>query len=347
MVRPVPRSSFQTDLLHNPVRARQLVEHLRAQGRPVVRLLRKAGLGPKELAQDTASVPFRKVVTLWEEAARLTGDDLLGLHFGTIDKPSVGTPLFYFVRSAETVLQLSELLTRFGRVLGAGIEYYPERLETHNELAWRVHVPPETIGRQTVEHSAADIMTGLRSAAGTRIHPRKLFLQSPPPPKIAELQRVFGCPIAFNAPHNAIRLPPSTLDLPLRTADPHLKALMASQCEVILSKTPRLSLSRQVETHILKQSVTCWPRQEDVARHFGMSRRSFVRRLSDEGTSFRALSERLREALALSLVGETDQQVARIADRLGYSDASAFSAAFRRWYGQSPRQLRATARQAV
>ncbi|MDV7145570.1 AraC family transcriptional regulator ligand-binding domain-containing protein [Tropicimonas sp. TH_r6] len=347
MAGPFPPPSRQTDLLHNPVRAKQMIEHLRRQGHPVVWLLRKAGLCPKELEQDTPSVPFRMVVTLWEEAARLTGDDFFGLHFGTMEKPSVATPLFYFVRSAETVLQLSEMLTRFGQVLGAGVEYYPERLETHGELAWRIHVPPETTGRQTVEHSVADILTGLRVASGQRIHPRKVLLQSPSPRKTSELQRVLGCPIEFNAPHNAIRLRPSTLDLPLLTADPHLKALMAGHCEAILSKTQAISLSRQVEIHVLKHSGVCWPRQVDVARHFGMSCRSFVRRLSDEGTRFRELSAKLREDLALSLVRETDQQMAQIAGRLGYSDSSAFSAAFRRWHGQSPRQMRAIARKSA
>ena len=81
-------------------------------------------------------------------------------------------------------------------------------------------------------------------------------------------------------------------------------------------------------------------------RLFGRVRRIFVelgRRLAAEGVSFRQLHEEARYGVARQLLEDTRMAANRVADRLGYASASAFTRAFQRWSGMGPAQWRAQA----
>ena len=71
----------------------------------------------------------------------------------------------------------------------------------------------------------------------------------------------------------------------------------------------------------------------------GLSRQTLYRRLKAEGVTFEALLDRLRRRLAQKLVRQ-GLPVKDIAYRLGFSDPAAFSRAFKRWTGTSPRNAR-------
>lgn len=73
-----------------------------------------------------------------------------------------------------------------------------------------------------------------------------------------------------------------------------------------------------------------------VARQLGCSRQTLYRRLKREGTTFERVLEGLRRRLALRFIAE-GMPVKEAAFRLGFSEPSAFSRAFKRWTGSSPR----------
>ena len=74
-----------------------------------------------------------------------------------------------------------------------------------------------------------------------------------------------------------------------------------------------------------------------VARRLGLSRDTLYRRLRDEGTTFRAIVDQLRCKLALDYLAARKISVNETACLLGFSDPAAFSRAFKRWTGKSPR----------
>lgn len=67
-----------------------------------------------------------------------------------------------------------------------------------------------------------------------------------------------------------------------------------------------------------------------------MSGRTLQRRLEAEGTSFSEVLDRVRADLARSYVKDADLPLAEVAYRLGFSDFSTFSRAFKRWMGKAP-----------
>ena len=74
----------------------------------------------------------------------------------------------------------------------------------------------------------------------------------------------------------------------------------------------------------------------DVASLCSVHRRTLSRRLRAEGTAFRRLSDEVRFEIACRLLCNRRMTFAQIATTLGFSEASAFTRAFRRWSGQTP-----------
>lgn len=82
------------------------------------------------------------------------------------------------------------------------------------------------------------------------------------------------------------------------------------------------------------------------ARHIAglmrISRRTLVRRLVEDGTSFRLELEKFRRESALQLVETSSLPYQQISSQLGFSHVQAFSRAFKRWTGRTPAAFRCT-----
>lgn len=77
-----------------------------------------------------------------------------------------------------------------------------------------------------------------------------------------------------------------------------------------------------------------------VAALCGISKRTLNRRLAEMGTSLRSELETMRRERAEHDLAGTTFTVARIGRSVGYSDATVFARAFKRWTGKTPRQFR-------
>jgi AraC-like DNA-binding protein len=70
----------------------------------------------------------------------------------------------------------------------------------------------------------------------------------------------------------------------------------------------------------------------------GLSRQTLFRKLKAEGVMFQQVLDQLRHKLALHHLTTDKASVQRTARLVGFSDATAFSRAFKRWTGLSPRE---------
>ena len=76
---------------------------------------------------------------------------------------------------------------------------------------------------------------------------------------------------------------------------------------------------------------------ETIAGELGLSRQTLFRRLKAEGTTFERVLDDLRHRLALHYLDGGKMSVNQTAYLVGFSDPAAFSRAFKRWTGSSPR----------
>jgi AraC-like DNA-binding protein len=102
---------------------------------------------------------------------------------------------------------------------------------------------------------------------------------------------------------------------------------------------PEGSFRREIEQRIEPMLERGPVRIEAVARALGCSRQTLYRRLKEEGVTFAELLDALRRRLGLHYVRERGMSVKEAAYRLGFSEPAAFSRAYKRWTGSSPRRL--------
>jgi AraC-like DNA-binding protein len=79
-----------------------------------------------------------------------------------------------------------------------------------------------------------------------------------------------------------------------------------------------------------------------ISNSLGVSRRTLARRLTSEGLTFTKVLEELRSDLAKQYLKEGDLPISTIAWLLGYQEIGAFTRAYKRWTGKTPKQMRGT-----
>lgn len=99
----------------------------------------------------------------------------------------------------------------------------------------------------------------------------------------------------------------------------------------------RTAFRREVERRLEPLLASGPVPMAEVARDLGWSRQTLYRRLKTEGTTFAEVLDGLRRRLAVRMVREEGLSVKETAWRLGFSDPAAFSRAYKRWTGASPR----------
>ncbi|KVC64017.1 AraC family transcriptional regulator [Burkholderia stagnalis] len=160
--------------------------------------------------------------------------------------------------------------------------------------------------------------------------------------------RIAGVEPMFGARSNCIAFSRAYLDRPL----PHANPLTVSMCEQMCGRLVEARRAHVGTAAMIRDYLSATPGAapfslEDMARLMNTSARTLKRRLQDEGTTFRTLLAESRGAMAETLLGDARLTLTDVAERLGFSDLSSFSQAFKRWYGVAPGAFRRGARRGV
>ena len=116
---------------------------------------------------------------------------------------------------------------------------------------------------------------------------------------------------------------------------------MKAHSEALLEKLERSkSIKGRVEDLLTPLLHTGEATMGAIASQLGLSRQSLFRKLRAEGVTFEEVLEGLRRRLALRYLNGEDLTVKETAFRLGCSEPSSFSRAFKRWTGTSPLAVR-------
>jgi AraC-like DNA-binding protein len=158
----------------------------------------------------------------------------------------------------------------------------------------------------------------------------------------SEMARFVGTKVEFGADKDEFALNADARALPLIHSDPYLNDLLLKYCEAALAG--RRGNVSQLRTKVENAISSLLPHGrvlvEDVARSLGMSERTLARKLSDEGLNFTEILQQLRRGLAVRYLDDRKLHVSKIAWLLGFHEVSAFTHAFKRWTGKTPREMR-------
>lgn len=295
---------------------------------------------PPNLRDPGARLPLQDFVDIVRRAIKLSGAPWLGWDFGATLTLSSHGFLGYAAMSSETLRDAVELAVKFFRTRTTVVD-----LQFKVEGDTAILQLDELVALHDIQPFVVESLFSSFHFMGLKLLGEvpmdgELRFAFPEPEYYERMKPLIPVPVLFDCAYNQMRFPASRLDQRLRFADPRLAKMAEAQCEQEMAniKSPP-KLLNQVRRIILAQSGR-FPSVDEAASDLHMSSRTLKRKLQQLGTSYQTILDDLRKGLAVEYLTQTEITVDDIAVQLGYSDASNFARAFRRWTGRSPSDYR-------
>ena len=157
----------------------------------------------------------------------------------------------------------------------------------------------------------------------------------------AEYDRIFAVPLFFGSHMNALLIDEAILNMKLPRTNPYLSEIMSARAEELLKSLESSKTTRgRVENLLIPILHTGEASMDMIAGKLALSRQTLFRKLKAEGVTFEQVLDQLRHKLALHYLNKKKVSVNETAYLVGFSEPAAFSRAFKRWTGSSPRMAR-------
>lgn len=304
-----------------------------------------AGITPGDFADPDARWPHSTILTLLDSVVAelgaepiglLAADEIEGGDLGVLGHAArccatLGEALACTARNFRLMNEAAELiLTTEGDV--AALTY--RNLDGLNDPLPIVDFVFASIVRLMGRHTSID---------ASRI---EVCFAHAAPPYRAEYDRHFRGLLLFECESNRVRMPRSSLALPMKLAEPVLAEAFNYRAEALLARTREGRVASAVARLVLQQLATGQVTMPWIARQQGVSAQTLRRRLDAEGTTFRDVVDRVRKGAARRGIEDPNLGVGELAFLLGFSSVSSFHRAFKRWYGETPTDFRLRVRMA-
>lgn len=244
-------------------------------------------------------------------------------------------------KSATDLRGSYERAERYARVLTSVSTYEVEKAEEGAFMHLHRFGERRLGMRLSNEATIASIASISREVSSKAFTPMAVYFKHSAPESIAGHEAYFGCPVHFESDRDALLVSSKTLQTPNKLGDESISRFFETHLETEISKLEdEISLDRQVRIQVSQSLSEGVPMLSDVAKRLGMSGRTLQRRLSERGYSYQTLVDESRRQLAKRLLRQTDFSLVEVAFMTGFSEQSAFTRAFKRWAGQTPRSFR-------
>jgi AraC-like DNA-binding protein len=278
---------------------------------------------------------------IWREATRLYGRGTVGMAVA-MAAPTGRLVVDYVASTSATLYLAVQQMARYHRLITRNGDLHLRKEGELTVLDLLLNLPPAAIPSQIIEYSITTMARRVFDFSGKRVRGVQ-FAHAPLGPR-EDYLRLLGVAPRFEADTAGLTLDDDLLGTPCRGNDPGLFKLVRAHAELLLERLPRDATMRaQARRAVVGAIAQGEPEVAAVARTLATSDRSLQRRLQEEGTSFREVVDDARRELAVGYLGDRRMTVAEVAYLLGYSEASAFVRAFKRWTGKTPGEMRAVA----
>jgi AraC-like DNA-binding protein len=286
-------------------------------------------------------------------AVSLRLDSLLCAHAEHLQAPELGHVagrtasvaehgiLGFALMSCPTLGDALSLWARFAPSLAGGFEV--RRSEVPGGAEWTIQdLYPWLPGRAFSFDRFVAFMLGVcEQLANTSFKTMTLHLPACALARADEASRHHTMPTLSGSSEQA-RLITLTVDLaaPVVTSRPRVLGSLLRKCEQEHARIWQVrDWTARVEC-VLERRMATPISLEAVAKVLCVSTRTLKRRLQEEGTSYRALTDNLRKREAVRRMCNPSLPIEDVASIIGYTDRANFARAFRRWTGNAPGSYR-------
>jgi AraC-like DNA-binding protein len=311
------------------------------EGIEVELLLRKAGLTHQQIDDQNARLSVQSQIRFLELVAKALRDEFLGFHLAQKFDPRKIGLLYYVAASSDSLEEALQRAARYTTIVNEGVAVKYRR-GNGIVLSFDYVGVARHSDRDQIEFLMATLVRICRQLTDRRLPASRVSLTHRRSGNTSELDAFFGCSVMFGAAVDEVAFRAPNGKMPVVSADSYLNELLIKYCEdaLVARATKRNAFGVRVENAIGLLLPHGKAQAGEVARKLGVSQRTLTRRLSSEGLKFGDVLRRIRADLAKRHLADEALSVSKIAWLLGYQDVSAFTHAFKRWTGGTPRAAR-------
>jgi AraC-like DNA-binding protein len=335
------RYESKTVMFASVVTISGVIAELARRGIGASQLLHGERIGDRELEDMRTILSADECERIITRAIQLSGNPALGLSVGSNAPDSLFQIVSHLVVSVPSVGHAIEVLARYAPLIVDDLRVSIAREGEHAVLRYDFHCgAQETVLRFAAECFAATCLRLGYAHFAPDDQPVCLRFAYPEPSYVDRYHKVFGCPLAFDQAENAIVCNASILDRRQPFSDTTMEAELRKTADAMLGQMIAPSYAQRLRAMLRQERDLCNLETERIAQRLGVSLRTLRRKLSREGASLADLIEEVRNDIAQSELRRPGATVREVAERLGYSEPSAFHRAFKRWTGETPKAFR-------
>jgi AraC-like DNA-binding protein len=323
--------------------ASSLIELAVSKGASRDELHRRSGVAPEHLLDQDNRVPMSEYFHLMRGAEELTATPAFALEFGTTVHMQEFSILGLIFHACETVRDAIVQANRYGQLVidvDVGSADRFQWLRRDGQL-WLVDQRPDPNSfPELTEVTFGRFMRLTRPFWDTPLV-REVHVTHAAPDYFPEYERFFEVPTTFGTTWNAMRVEEVRLTQRIAVQPRFAFGILSEHAEQLLrSLNGSKSARGRVESLLMPILHTGDASMDLIAARLSVSRQTVYRQLKAEGVTFETVLDELRHKLAVHYLSGQKTSVNETAYLVGFSEPAAFSRAFKRWTGTSPRSLR-------
>src|SRR6266849_2940556 len=315
-------------------------------------LIQRSHIRLEDLEDQDSRIPLANYLALLKAGIELCQEPGLSLLFGEAvklqDISLVGLIGVAF-DNVESGRQLVNRYTPLGLDADDGtaepIQFVRENGDVWMKFNGRIYVDNPLLLESGIARAVCSVRAlqqSMPSLASLQF-PKAIRFTHAEPSYRAEYDRIFGVPLFFESHMNAFLIDEAFLNMKLPRTNPYLSEIMSARAEELLKSLEMSKTMRgRVENLLIPILHTGEASMDMIAVKLGLSRQTLFRKLKAEGVTFEKVLDELRHKLALHYLNGKKVPVNQTAYLVGFSEPAAFSRAFKRWTGSSPRTIAST-----
>ncbi len=321
----------------------QYIQLAQSLGIDTAFLLNQVGIEASLLADNSCHISGLKFQQLIELLIDHSNDPLFGLHTAQFVQPGSYSVLGFISMNCETLGEAIAKIKPFEKLVGDMGTTSFEQKTPYFKISWDCHFPNQRVRRHMIDNCLASWLTFARYLLDSPLIPAQVcFSSKPPNPEyLTEYVELFGCPISFNQPDNAILFDQKYLQLPLNKGNKQLLTTLEQHAEMQLNNlTSHKTIVEKTEQLIQQNLSTGKFHQQDIADFLGISHKTLQRRLKKENLRFQQLVDKVRLRYTIELLDNYSLSLNEISQLIGFNEPRSFYRWFARLTNKSPGQWR-------
>lgn len=311
-----------------------VLRFLEINGYPKEQVLSELRLN-KQLPNSSAFYPISQLSTLWLYAYEKFGPTV-GILVAEQFKPYNWAEVGLLLQSSKNLDEFLKRICQFVPLISTAIQL---DYQTHNENEKKFSIKFKEPVPLPVERIEACLLCGWKMANLIHVSSAQ-FLRfehiRPRPKDTTPWESVFGKNIVWGKNESAIFFSNDEVFKTSNSVNEKLSKILEEELSTKLHHLYSSEYSYKVRNEILNLIQDGPPSLKQISKRLNISYRSLQRHLSDQGYSYRHILHSIQMNLAKEYLISTQYSLFEIALKVGFSNSSNFSNAFKKWTTVTP-----------